>query len=183
MDERTKNRLRQLAVLVIVGAVAGIAYMPFVADDVTTAQAIRFAAQGAIIVMLTFGFELFVAQGPASERLRQAPFVVALISKSLITTALIVIAYVIGGLFLFPDRFDENTAYRDLARDTGFALVVALWLQFLLLVRGLVGGRVLTNIFLGRYHKPLGKVESSCFSTSAAPQRWPKHQVGWEPMR
>jgi hypothetical protein len=95
------------------GAAAGIAYMPFVADDVTTAQAIRFAAQGAIIVLLTFGFELFVAQGPASERLRQAPFVVVLISKTLITTALIVIAYVIGGLLLFPDRFAENTALRS----------------------------------------------------------------------
>ena len=157
MDERTKNRLRQLAVLVIVGAAAGIAYMPFVADEVTTAQAIRFAAQGAIIVLLTFGFEFFVAQGPASEPLRQAPFVVVLISKSLITTTLIVIAYMIGGLLLFPDRFAENTAFRDLARDTGYALVVALWLQFLLLVRGLVGGRILTNIILGRYHKPLGE--------------------------
>ena len=123
MDERTKNRLHQLAVLVTVGAAAGMAYMPFVADDdITPAQVLKFAAQGALIVLLTFGFEFFVARGPASERLRQAPFAVVLISKALITTALIVIAYLIGGLLLFPDRFAENTAFRDLARDRDWTI-------------------------------------------------------------
>jgi adenylate cyclase len=155
MEERTKSRLRQLVSLAVVGAAAGLIYMPLVGDSVTNAEALRFAAQGSLIVLLTFGFEIFVAQGAASESLRRAPFVVVFFTKVLITTALIVIAYVIGGLVLFPDRFAENTALRDLGRDTAYALIVAFALQFILLVRILVGGRVLTNIILGRYHKPL----------------------------
>jgi adenylate cyclase len=157
MHERTKNQLRQLAKLVAAGAVAGIAYMPFISDSVTGTMALRFAAQGALIVLLTFGFELFVGQGPASEPLRRAPFAVVLVGKALIMTVLIVIAYVIGGLVLFPDRFAVETPVRDLARDTGYALVVALLLEFVLMIRNLIGGRVLTNILLGRYHKPLSE--------------------------
>jgi adenylate cyclase len=157
MEERTKIRLRHLAILVSAGAAAGIAYMPFISDSPGTGEAFKFAAQGSLIILLVFGFEIFVAPGPASESLRRAPFAVAFIGKALITTVLIVIAYGIGGLVLFPDRFVVQTPFLDLARDTGYALSVALVLQFLLLVRRLIGGRVLTNIVLGRYHKPLSE--------------------------
>ena len=45
----------------------------------------------------------------------------------------------------------------EFARDTGYAIFVAFVMQFVLLVRTLVGGRVLTNIILGRYHRPLSE--------------------------
>jgi adenylate cyclase len=155
MEERTKIRLRHLAILVSAGAVAGIAYMPFISESPGRDEVLKFAAQGALIILLIFGFEFFVAQGPASEPLRRAPFAVAFAGKALITTLLIVIAYGIGSLVLFPNRFGVQTPFLDLVRDTGYAFSVALVLQFGLLVRMLVGGRVLTNIMLGRYHKPL----------------------------
>lgn len=60
-------------------------------------------------------------------------------------------------MVLFPDRFANEAPLQDLAGDTGYALVVASVLQFILLDRNLVGGRVLTNIILGRYHKPLSE--------------------------
>jgi adenylate cyclase len=157
MEERTKIRLRRLAILVGAGAVAGIAYMPFVSETPGASEAFKFAAQGSLVTLLIFGFEIFIAQGPASEPLRRAPFAVVLLCKVLVTTVLIVIAYGIGGLALFPGRFAEETPFLDLARDTGYALTVGFVLQFVLIVRTLVGGRVLTNIILGRYHKPLGE--------------------------
>jgi len=156
-EGRTRRRLRHLAVLVGAGAGAGIVYMPFVSEIVTTGQALRFAAQGALISLLVFGFEIFIAQGSASEPLRRAPFAVVFFAKALITTVLIVIAYGIGGWALFTDRFAGPTRLLGLARDTGYALAVALALQFVLMARTVVGGRVLTNIILGRYHKPLGE--------------------------
>jgi adenylate cyclase len=155
MEERTSRQLRHLAILVGAGALAGVAYMPFISESPGTAEALKFAIQGSLIILLVFGFEIFVAQGPASEPLRRAPFTVALFSKGLITTFLIVVAYGIGGLILFPNRFVADTPFLDLARDTGYALSVALILQFVILVRTLVGARILTNIILGRYHKPL----------------------------
>jgi adenylate cyclase len=155
MTWRTKRQLRLWATLVGAGAAAGLFYMPFISETVTTNQALRFAAQGALIILLVFGFEIFVAQGPASERLRRAPFAVVFFIKALITTVLIVIAYGIGALVLFPGRFADKTPFLDLARDTGYALSVALVLQFVLMVQTIVGGRVLINLILGRYHKPL----------------------------
>ena len=124
--------------------------MPFLSETVTTDRALNFAAQGALITSLVFGFEIFVAQGPASEPLRRAPFAVVFFVKALITTVLIVIAYGVGALVLFPDRFAIETPFLDLARDTGYALSVALVLQFVLLVQTIVGGRVLINLVLGR---------------------------------
>ncbi len=157
MEGKLKSRLRLWAVLVAAGAAAGLAYMPFLSETVTTGRALRFAAQGALITSLVFGFEIFVAQRPASESLRRAPFAAVFVVKALITTALIAIAYGIGGLVLFPRRFAEETPFLDLARDTGYALSVALVLQFVLMVQAIVGGRVLLNIVLGRYHRPLGE--------------------------
>lgn len=149
------GRLRRLAGPVAAGAVAGLAYMPFVSEAVTAGDAARFAAQGAIISVLVFGFEIFVAQGPASEALRRAPFAAVFVVKAFVTTVLIVTAYGIGGLLLFPGRFGEAAPLGNLARDTGYALAVASVLQLALMVRTIVGGRVLANLILGRYHKPL----------------------------
>jgi hypothetical protein len=92
MEERTKRRLRHLAILVGAGAGAGIVYMPFLREIASAGQALRFAAQGALIVFLVFGFEFFVAQGPVSAPLRRPPFVMVFFAKALITTVLIVIA-------------------------------------------------------------------------------------------
>ena len=133
---------------------AGIAYLLILGGS-TLSQAFRFAAQGVLVALPVFAFESLAAQGAISEPLRRAPFVVVFITKALVTTALIVIGYGIGGLVLFPDRFAGETPFVGLARDTIFALVVAVALQFVLMIRTLVGGRVLTNIILGRYHKPL----------------------------
>lgn len=155
MEDRTKRQLRHLASLTAVGALAGVVYMPFIERTSTLEAALKFAAQGALITSLVFSFEIFVAQGPASEPLRRARFAVVLFTKALITTGLILLAYGIGGLVLFHDRFEGAAALHNLARDTAFALFVALVLQFILMVRDVVGGRVLTNIILGRYHRPL----------------------------
>lgn len=157
MGERARRRLRLLAVLTGVGAAAGILYMPFVSEIVGIGHALMFAGQGALVTLAIFGFEIFVAQGPASEPLRRAPFAAAFLIRALVTTALIVVAYGIGGLLMFPERFTDPTPFLNLARDTGYALVVGLVLQFVLMVRTIVGGRVLANLILGRYHKPLSE--------------------------
>jgi adenylate cyclase len=157
MKGRTRRQLRLWAMLILPGMVAGLVYMPFVSEIVSLVQAMKFAVQGALITVLVFGFEFFVAQGAASERLRRAPFAVVFLIKALITTILIVIAYGIGALILFPDRFTYETPILNLTRDTGYALAISLMLQLVLMIRNVVGGRVLVNLILGRYHKPLSE--------------------------
>ncbi len=155
MQERTRRQLRVLAIVVGISGGAGIAYLLLFDQSPTPGQALRFAAQGALVALPVFVFEAFFMRGAVSEPLRRAPFAVVFLAKALITAALIVLGFWIGGLVLFPDRFAGQGPYLDLARDTGYALVVALLTQFYLMVRTIVGGRVLTNIMLGRYHQPL----------------------------
>lgn len=155
MEERTSKRLGDLTVLVFCGAAAGLAYMPLISESATLLVALKFALQGMLIALLVFGFEIFVAQGAMSEPVRRAPFAVVFLAKTVITTLLIALAYALGGLVLFPERFAADAAMHHLVRDIGFALAVSGGFQLLVMVRNIIGGRVLTNILLGRYHRPL----------------------------
>ena len=105
MEERTSKQLRELTVLVGWGAAAGLIYMPFISEIATPLLGLKFGVQGMLITLLVFGFEFFVAQGPMSEPLRRAPFAVVFLAKTVITTLLIVVAYGLGGLVLFPNPF------------------------------------------------------------------------------
>jgi adenylate cyclase len=58
---------------------------------------------------------------------------------------------------MFPERFEAESVGRDLARDTAFALAVAAVLQVMMMIRDVIGGRVLRNIVTGRYHQPLSE--------------------------
>ena len=118
MEERTSKQLRDLTVLVGCGAAAGLIYMPFISETATPLLGLKFGVQGMLITLLVFGFEFFVAEGPMSEPLRRAPFAVVFLAKTVITTLLIVVAYGLGGLVLFPNRFATTSALHDLARDT-----------------------------------------------------------------
>lgn len=155
MQETTKRQLRLLAITAAAGAVAGVAYMPFVATTVDIDRAARFAAQGVLVTLLTFGFESLVEPSALSERLRRAPFAIVFVTKALIMTFLIVVALGTGGLLLFPASRWREAPLLTLARDTGYALVVSSVVQFVLMAQTVVGGRVLINIITGRYHKPL----------------------------
>jgi adenylate cyclase len=157
MQEATKRQFRQLAMVAAFGVVAGVAYMPFISNDPNVAEAARFAGQGLLITLFAFGFEIFVAEGAAGERLRRAPFAVVFVTKALTTTLLIVAALIVGGFLFFPGRFAGDGALMNLARDTGYALAASSVAQFVLLAQTIVGGRVLANIIIGRYHKPLSE--------------------------
>ena len=151
------SRPRYASIIAGSGAAVGLIYMPFISETATPLLGLKFGVQGILITLLVFGFEFFVAEGPMSEPLRRASFAVVFLAKTVITTLLIVVAYGLGGLILFPNRFATASALHDLARDTSFALGVAGVFQLLVMVRNLIGGRVLTNIVLGRYHRPLSE--------------------------
>lgn len=128
--------------------------MPFVADRIDGNIAARFAAQGVLITSLLFTLELAVKHSREGARLRRQHFAVLFGVKTVLATVLTVAAFGVGGIVLFPTRFDDPAWLGLLAQDTVFALLVALCLQEMILVRDLVGGRVLLNVLLGRYHRP-----------------------------
>lgn len=155
MDPHTRRTLKLLVNASLIGGLAGVAYMPVLSDVISLEVAALFAAQGILITVLVMGFEFFVMPAGPAAPLRRAPFAVTFAVKSLVTTVLIVIAIVIGGLVLFPGRFESEAPVRNLLRDTAFSFGVSSVLQFALMIRDIVGGRVLMNLILGRYHRPL----------------------------
>jgi adenylate cyclase len=157
MNRFLGTRLRLLAISTLVGIAAGLVYMPFIWDPVTPDAALRFAAQGLLIVLPVAAMEIFVWRGALDERLRRARFAIVLAVRTVVTTAIILAAYGVGALLLFPERFTEGDILGGLARDTVFALAVSLTLQIALMLRSIIGGRVLLNLLLGRYHRPLSE--------------------------
>ncbi len=159
VDALTGTRLKLLTAVVLISGLVGLAYglvlslnLPIGSDLERMAQ---FVAQGMIVGALFGSFEIFYVHAPAGERIRRLPFSLALLVKTFITAALLIVAFLIGAVLLFTDRFEIPDATEQFVRDIGFAFVISLAFQFVLTIRLVIGGRVLRNIVAGRYHHPL----------------------------
>ena len=112
------------------------------------------AVAGLLIGLFLTAFELFFVQTPAGAWLRRLPLVLFIVVAILIWSLLIGFSVYIAtprllGIDLYLHEFDA----RD-ANAFTFALGLAFLSVFYLRVRSLIGGRVLFNFFIGRYHKP-----------------------------
>lgn len=151
------QRLRPLALWLLVGAIAGLdyAFLVIPSGDEPSFRTLRFMAQGMLITALLHGIEVGMRELEIGRYLRRAPFAVLFATKTALTTAAIVSALAIGGVILFPGRLHDPAQLSGFARDTFYSLAIASAIQFTLLMRDQIGGRVLTNLVLGRYHRPL----------------------------
>lgn len=102
------------------------------------------------------GFELFWIQQPIGTWLRGLPLpafltISTLIWSVIIAASLQIIPRLFGLEQLYGADYDATTFRQDMV----VSLVVAFAFNAVLRIRSLVGGRVLTNFLLGRYHRPL----------------------------
>ena len=109
---------------------------------------------GLLIRFFLAAFELFFVQTPAGAWLRRLPLILFIIVAVFIWSLLIGFSVYIAtprllGIDLYPYEFDA----RDVHALT-FAFGLAFLSIFFLRIRILIGGRVLFNFFIGRYHKP-----------------------------
>jgi adenylate cyclase len=118
-------------------------------------------AAGALIgLLITAGmgtFNVSWAVGLISRRWREAPFLVVLVSRSLVWLAIIVVAVslpllTVGGL-TFAELVD-----RQFVISVGASFAAALVFNFVAQVDGLLGRGVLVGLILGRYHRPREEV-------------------------
>lgn len=159
MNFKTRAQIPAAVVITIVSALIGVAYAPilgaFLDVEVGGELILRFAAQGVLIGVFFSAFELYYAQGRFAEWFRRQPFPVAFLGKSLATAAVLFAALMIGGALILPDRFAAADWGQEMLRDIGLSLAIAFIFQFVLIIRSVVGGRVLGNLIFGRYHRPL----------------------------
>ena len=158
-DPRFRRKLIALGVIVVISALVGGGYAPLVGgttgESLSQKDILVFGAHGMLVGLFFSTFELFYVQGSPGQWLRRMPFAKALLARSVLNTVVIVSAFVIGGLTMVPERFTDAGAMESFLRDVAFSFVIALTFQFILTVRQVIGGRVLWNLILGRYHRPV----------------------------
>lgn len=139
------------AIYTLVGGVIGAIYSQFIGGN----PKIAFSTGCAIIGGL-FGFEMLFVQQPIGAWLRGLPLLAFMALSTLIWMVIIA-----ASLEIVPRLFGEGEAYGEHYRastfqqDMVFSLAVAFVMNAVLRIRSLVGGRVLMNFLLGRYHRPL----------------------------
>jgi class 3 adenylate cyclase len=110
---------------------------------------------GACLISL----ELFYVQEPRGAWLRRASFAFGIVDRA--TLYAIVIALILSlnrlifGLLHGFERSNLDYFGLPFLRDILFSFLVFLVISFVLQMRRVVGGRVLTNLLLGRYHSPV----------------------------
>ncbi|TVR97097.1 MAG: adenylate/guanylate cyclase domain-containing protein [Rhodospirillales bacterium] len=100
-------------------------------------------------------FQVFYMASAASLPLRRVPFLTGLLVRTVIAALIIVVALAFCRL-TFESPLDRRSLYLfDLARDTLFSVGVYVAVSFVVMMQRIIGGRVLRNFVIGRYHRPV----------------------------
>ncbi len=147
----TRRKIKILIVFVLVGGIISVVYSLSVGGQPRIAVTIGCLMTGGII-----GYELFYVQQPAGAWLRRAPIIASVAISTLVWTVIIGLALQIVPLFfgldvVYGGEYHATTFRQDML----VSLTLAFILNTVLRIRSLVGGRVLANFLVGRYHHPL----------------------------
>ena len=145
-----------IAASAIIGAGYAVLLDVVIRSELTPNSLVRGAMRGTIIGVIVWSFEMFLGYGSLGERLRRAPFLTSLLLHTFASTAVLMAAIVASRAFLSSRGHPmEQWLAVGFFRDFGFALVAVFGVHFVLQVRRIIGGRVLANFILGRYHRPV----------------------------
>ncbi len=160
-----QRRLRTWLAAVVLGALIGYGYIfvmapwtPMNPNEPMAREALKGFRTGMLIAALAVGFELYGMRTIIGDWLRRLSFVAAFIVREAILVAIVVASLVINVAF---SRWLEGSEpifhypLRGLLIDTAFSFAVCGLILFFIQMRHLIGARTLTNILLGRYHRPI----------------------------
>ena len=112
------------------------------------------ATAGLLIGLLLATFELFFVQTPAGVWLRRLPLIAFIAVATLIWALLIGFSIYAATPYLLDIEIFPMTIGSREVRGLAFAFGLAFLSTFFLRIESLIGGRVLFNFLIGRYHKP-----------------------------
>ena len=154
-SQRTLRRMRLFAVLVVLTLVAACLYRYLFDVDQSPYAYARQTFVGLLDGCLIWGFELFFVAGRRGEFVRRSRFLTAIGIKAAIIVAILIFTEAMSALL-----FEADPDWRLHPR---FIIVIAYALTLIAMVSAaiqvtrIIGGRVLANIVLGRYHRPLAE--------------------------
>ena len=149
--KHNRTKIYIWVISILAGGVIGIFYSLSVGGNPIIAFPTGCAITGGVI-----GFELLYVQQHSGTWLRKLPLPIFITISSLVWTLIIS-----SCLLIIPQFFGHENAYGQdytattLRQDVAFSLLIAFLMNTVLRIRSLVGGRVLMNFLLGRYHRPL----------------------------
>jgi adenylate cyclase len=163
LSRRSRSHLLTVAVVTVLGAAIGAAnawllsrLVPFEYDLAEFENGLR---NGAMIGACLIALELFYVQEPRGAWLRRASFAFGILDRATLYAVVIIATLslnrLIFGLLHGFERSNLDYFGLPLLRDAVFSFLVFLVISFVLQMRRVVGGRVLTNLLLGRYHRPV----------------------------
>lgn len=159
MTEGTKRRFRIFTGVIVSGTLVGIIY----------GSLIGFAGWGAFLLGGSIGaihgfiisfaislLEIFGVRSRIGRMVEQGPLVLTILIKGLIYGTVITVVELgnIGELLIIGNVNDPQTAKAFAPMSIVFSFLVTFIIIFLLQISRLVGGRTLSNLMLGRYHRP-----------------------------
>lgn len=151
------HRLRLFVILVVVSVVAGMLFEQAViwTDPGRLRQLFHQLFGWTLGSSLIWGFELFFVPGKWGKAIRRQNFLAVIAVKSLILVAIFVFTIVASRLILHgsfdPALFIQPAVYQSAV----FVFLLVAVLQAISQVVRIVGGRVLLNFILGKYHHPI----------------------------
>lgn len=138
----------------VFGAIVGILYTQ-IAYEVGIVSALRGAYVGTVIASLSATFEVFGARKHWKRFFLTARFSVALLLRTIIYTAIIVVALVSQHLVAPNEQVSLGRFLMDIRSDVVFSLIAAFVFNFIYAIHELLGPKVLLRFLIGRYHRPV----------------------------
>ncbi|MBT3989742.1 MAG: adenylate/guanylate cyclase domain-containing protein [Rhodospirillaceae bacterium] len=157
---RARNRVHLFIAVIAASAMIGASYAVLldvvIRSEFTPSSLTRGAIRGTIIGLIMWSFEMFLSYGQMGARLRRSSFATSLILRTIASTAILMTAIIVSRAIV-SSRGHSTEMYLAIGflRDTGVALFIVFGIHFVLQVKQIIGGRVLANFILGRYHRPV----------------------------
>ena len=159
-----RRRLRTWLAAVLFGGLVGYAYvlvmgpLRLMDHEPSAGEALRGFRAGMIIAGLAVGFELYGMRTRFGDWLRRFSFIPAFLLREAILAILIVTGLLFNmelSHWLGGERQTMSYPLHDLLVDAAFSFAVCGLILFVIQMRQLIGARTLTNILVGRYHRPI----------------------------
>jgi len=148
---QTRKKIFIWLVSTLLGGVIAMIYSLIVGGSPQFAFPIGCAVTGGVM-----GFELLYVQQSSGTWLRELPLPAFTTVSTLVWAVMIGLSLqIVPLLFGFKEAYGGEYQATTFQQDMVFALIVSFVLNTILRIRSLVGGRVLINFVLGRYHRPL----------------------------
>ena len=143
-------------VLAVIGLLAGCAYRYFAddADEASLANYLRSGVHGMGVTLSGWAVHLYFASR-SSEWVRRWPLMVEIAVRSVVTAIAVATVAMILQVVLYGDRIEVALLTASFPRIVGIAFVMSVVVGAVFELTRLVGSRVLLNVIIGRYRRPM----------------------------